>query len=154
MVSLGQDHRCKKIQPLDERTLGLGTEPTVPKRRITSREAETFGQRLARLRKAAGFSQRDLAAEIDISQRMVAYYERQADNPPAHVLPQISKALRVSADELLGLKASVKASKPTDTRLWRRFKQVEKLPPQDRRQVAQFIDALLDRSRLRQKLSA
>jgi ribosome-binding protein aMBF1 (putative translation factor) len=38
-------------------------------------EVETsFGERLASLRKAAGFTQIELAAELGISQRMGAYY--------------------------------------------------------------------------------
>ncbi|MEW6367108.1 MAG: helix-turn-helix transcriptional regulator [Acidobacteriota bacterium] len=40
---------------------------------IPRTDSGTFGQRLARLRSAAGYSQRALAAEIGISHRMVAY---------------------------------------------------------------------------------
>jgi|GEM_PF-6336294 len=39
--------------------------------------------------------------------------------------------------------------KPRDTRLSRRFEQVEKLPAKERRQFLQFIDAFLERERLR-----
>jgi hypothetical protein len=39
--------------------------------------------------------------------------------------------------------------KPQDTRLWRRFKQVEKLPAKERRQLLQLIDAFLEREKLR-----
>jgi transcriptional regulator with XRE-family HTH domain len=35
-----------------------------------------FGERLATLRKAAGFTQTELANELGISQRMVAYCEQ------------------------------------------------------------------------------
>ena len=63
----------------------------------------SFGERLAQLRTAAGYSQRDLAAEIGISQRMVAYYETQSDYPPTHLFPALAKALGVSADQLLGI---------------------------------------------------
>jgi len=50
-------------------------------------EAGGFGERLAGLRKAAGFTQVELAAELGISQRMVAYYESPAATPPANLLP-------------------------------------------------------------------
>ena len=40
-------------------------------KRINAEQVVHFGERLARLRKAAGFTQVELAAELDISQRMV-----------------------------------------------------------------------------------
>jgi len=50
----------------------------MPKTRIPiSKEAEPFGARLARFRQAAGYSQRDLAQKTGVSQRMIAYYEKQ-----------------------------------------------------------------------------
>jgi hypothetical protein len=36
-----------------------------------------------------------------------------------------------------------------DTRLWRRFSQVEKLPNQQRKQIAQILDAFLEREKLK-----
>ena len=59
---------------------------------------ETLRERLARLRKAAGYSLRELASEIGIRHRMVVYYEKHSEDPPAHLLPQLAKALGVSAD--------------------------------------------------------
>lgn len=101
------------------------------------------------MRSAAGYSQRDLAAEVGISQRMVAYYEKQTAHPPTTLLPAIARALKVSSDELLGLKRAPKEGKPGDGRLWRRFKQMENLSPSVRRQVVQVIDAFLEREKLR-----
>jgi len=117
----------------------------------SSGQAESFGERLARLRKAAGYTQRELAAEIDISQRMVAYYEVQTDYPPAHLLPVLVDALGVSADELLGIAPTRpgKSKTPANQRLWRRFRQIEKLPAKDRRQLLGLIDTFLERDRLR-----
>jgi transcriptional regulator with XRE-family HTH domain len=110
---------------------------------------ERFGDRLARLRKAAGYSQRDLAAETGISQRMIAYYEKQTEHPPTHVFPVLAKALGVSADELFGIKETKKVDRARDNRLWRRFSQVEKLPSPERKQIVQILDAFLDREKLR-----
>jgi transcriptional regulator with XRE-family HTH domain len=121
----------------------------VPKNK-PSMNGESFGQRLARLRKNSGLNQRDLAAQLDISPRMVAYYEAQTDHPPAHLLPALTELLGVSTDELLGLKP-IKESKPVNQRLWRRFRQIEKLPPKDKRQLLAVIDTFLDRDRLAQR---
>ena len=111
---------------------------------------ESFGQRLARLRSEAGYSQRGLAAELGITQRMVAYYETQSDYPPTHLFAELVRVLGTTADALLGLGApAVKAPKGRDTRLWRRFAQVEKLSATDRKQIAQMLDTYLDRDRLK-----
>jgi transcriptional regulator with XRE-family HTH domain len=119
------------------------------KRTPTSDTGERFGERLARFRQAAGFSQRDLAAEIGISQRMVAYYEKETQHPPTQLLPVLAKALGVSADQLMGLEKVKEEGKQRDNRLWRRFSQVEKLPPPKRKQIVQILDAFLESEKLK-----
>lgn len=117
----------------------------MPKRKmqLLNEEKETFGQRLERLRKAAGFSLRELAAELGISHRMLVYYEKHAEHPPTHLMPQLAKVLGVSTDQLLGVEKTKEPGKTRDTRLWRRFSQVEKLPPTKRKQIVQILDAFL-----------
>jgi len=117
---------------------------------MLSEHAESFGQRMARLRKDAGFTQRDLAAQLGISQRMVAYYEAQAEHPPTHIIPALAQLLGVSADELLGLRP-IKPSRAANPTLWRRLRQIEKLPSRDKRQLLGLIDTFLDRDRLAQR---
>jgi len=120
----------------------------VPKRIPLQDSGEPFGQRMARLRQAAGFTQRELATEIGISQRMVAYYEGETDYPPAHLLPAIASAVGVSTDELLGVHPVKQQRKLGRERLWRRLHQLEKLPPKERKQVLAVIDAFLGRHRV------
>ena len=62
-----------------------------------------FGERLAALRKAAGYTQIQLAEILGISQRMVAYYENTSDLPIAKMLRHLARILNVTADELVGL---------------------------------------------------
>ena len=54
-------------------------------RKLHAEAAAGFGPRLAGLRKAAGISQMALAAEIGVSQRMMAYYESPTAHPPANL---------------------------------------------------------------------
>lgn len=117
---------------------------------VPSSASESFGERLVRLRRQAGFTQKELGEELGISQRMVAYYEGQTEHPPTKLMPLLAKALGVSADELLGLKSSKRTEKPAG-RLARRLKAIESLPAADKRQVVQFIDALLERDKLRHR---
>lgn len=79
-------------------------------------------------------------------------YESQSEHPPTKLLPLLVEVLGVSADELLGIRSS-KQRRP-DGRLRRRFKQLEQLPVQQRRQILQIVDALLERERLRKKSSS
>jgi transcriptional regulator with XRE-family HTH domain len=111
---------------------------------------EPFGDRMARLRKHAGFSQRDLAKELGVTQRMVAYYEAQSEHPPAHLLPQLVALFGISTDELLGLRPP-KAVKPANQRLLQRLKRIEKLPPKDKKQLLALIDAFLERDAFTRK---
>jgi len=124
----------------------------VPKKYKTmqSDRAESFGQRMARLRKDAGFTQRDLSRQLGISQRMVAYYEAQAEHPPTHIIPALAELLSVSADELLGLQP-LKPARAANPSLWRRLRQIDKLPAKDKRQLLAVIDTFLERDRLAQK---
>ncbi len=108
-------------------------------------DSETFAQRLARLRKAAGYSQRALAAEIGISHRMVAYYEAQTTRPPVHVLPAIAETLGITADQLLGVNPVSARKAPQNERLLRQLRQVEKLPPRARHVVFETIQALVQK---------
>lgn len=110
----------------------------------TSSTQETFGQRLARLRKARGFSQAELGQLLGLSQRMMTYYEREAAKPPAHVLPQIADALKVSVDELLGVRAVRNdPGPPRRSRLWRKLRDIEKLSKRDQQALLRTIDAFL-----------
>jgi transcriptional regulator with XRE-family HTH domain len=112
----------------------------------------SFGQRLASLRKAAGFTQIELAAELGVSQRMVAYYESPAATPPANLLPQIATALGVTIDEMFGRNAKRKLAKQeVDSRLRRRLLAIEKLAVAEKRQVLQVIDAFIERGQLKRK---
>ncbi len=125
-------------------------ESVMSKRKVKLNKVdEIFGERLAQLRQAAGYSQRDLASEIGVSQRMIAYYEKETEHPPAHLLSLLSKALGVSSDQLLGIENVKDNGKTRDTRLWRRFSQVEKLPTVQRKQIVQLLDAFLEREKLK-----
>jgi transcriptional regulator with XRE-family HTH domain len=107
------------------------------------------------MRKAAGFSQRELAAELGISPRMMAYYEAQTQHPPAALLPRLARVLKLSADELLGLERSGgRAQKQPSRRLMERFKRIERLPLQERRELLKVIDVFLERDALRKKAGA
>lgn len=109
-----------------------------------------FSERLVKFRKARGITQKELAEKIGTSQRMIAYYEGPSNYIPANLLPYIAKVLRVSVDELLGLKQSKDEFIPKNARLWRKLRVIEELPPKDQKAVIHYIEALLNKQKSQQ----
>ena len=114
----------------------------------------SFGDRLASLRKAAGYTQVELAAEMGITQRMVAYYEAPNAQPPAHLLPQLAQTLGVSVDVLLGLAEPRRTKKIATNRLERRLLEIEKLDPKAKRQITQLLDTFIEGEKLKRRMNA
>ncbi|MEW6747816.1 MAG: helix-turn-helix transcriptional regulator [Planctomycetota bacterium] len=111
------------------------------------RPGSAFGERLAKLRAERGITQGQLAERIGSSQRAISAYETVAEYPPTAVVVEIAKALKVSADELLGLKPPPKTARlpedPEVRRLWKKFQQVLSLPEKDRRAVIRLVNSLV-----------
>ena len=111
-----------------------------------------FGKRLAKLRKDAGYTQVELAKELEVTQRMVSYYEGHSEYPPSSLLPKLAKILGVTTDELLGLRPIKKTRQP-DTRLLRRLQQIEKLGVDKKRQLLKIIDTFIEAEQLKKRSS-
>jgi transcriptional regulator with XRE-family HTH domain len=69
------------------------------------------------VRQQRGLTQAELGKLVDVSQRVVAYYEADGAQPPGALLADLARALKVSADELLGLKAVTEKTTPKAARL-------------------------------------
>ena len=68
--------------------------------------AETFGQRLSRIRKEKGLTQEDIAKRIIISPQAVSKWENDISSPDILVLSSLADILGVSVDVLLGREES------------------------------------------------
>jgi transcriptional regulator with XRE-family HTH domain len=99
-----------------------------------------FGKRLKELREARGLTQTSLGKIVGLSQRMVGHYENHSTYPPIKLIPQLAKALKVTSDELLGIKPFKDERLPKN--LMRRFKHIENMPLRDQRTVYSLINAL------------
>jgi transcriptional regulator with XRE-family HTH domain len=122
-------------------------------KRIKQDAVNGFGLRLAALRKQAGITQTAFAQEIGVSQRMMAYYEGPTAFAPANQLPALAKALGVSVEALLGTETAKRKAKAVDTRMQRRLQQIASLPPDERRQIMQLVDAFIERGQLKRRSS-
>ena len=104
---------------------------------------ETFGCRLARLRKAKGFTKVELAEKMDIIKMLVSDYELDKLRPYHDEVALFAQALDVFADELLGLKPSkIKGNGPT-LKILRRMKKIEDLPATKQKFFLKTIDSLI-----------
>lgn len=139
-----------EIRPYTD-SMRAETGTAMSKRWAGGDKEEPFGERMARLRKLAGYTQRSLAKELGVSHRVIAYYEVESAHVPADLLPAIADALGVTSDQLLGRDAVTPRKRPENRQLVRKLREVEALPPAERRQVVQLIDALLERHTLRHR---
>src|SRR5258708_38963933 len=97
---------CQETQHMKERTL------------------DGFGARLAALRQARALSQEALADLVDVSRRVIAYYEVQSAQPPGALLVALARALTGSTDELLGVKPVRDPLPPKTARLLQRLHRI------------------------------
>src|SRR5271157_1031325 len=91
-------------------------------------ETETFGQRLARLRKERGWTQVELAERVGIIQSLISDYERDRLRMNPDMIVRFAAALEVTTDGLLqpdGSKPPLRRS--PSLRVLRRLEKIEKL---------------------------
>jgi transcriptional regulator with XRE-family HTH domain len=111
-----------------------------------------FGSRLFEIRRARGISQKELGEKVELSLRMVSYYERDVNGPPVAVLKKIATALNISASYLLGespLKTTVKDE--IDPALKNPVETLQRLPRKQQRTAINMIEALAAKSILDKK---
>lgn len=104
------------------------------KRRAPVRQVydETLGKRLARLRRERGLNQTQLAARLGVSQSNVSEYEHDRVRLHSDLIVTLTAILRVSADELLGIRPPSRRVPVRDRRLLQELSLVELLPKRDK----------------------
>jgi len=116
----------------------------VRRRRILAPvDDKTIGERLRDIRRRRGFTQGELAEKLGLNQPLVSQYERGEIRMHATLVAALAKVLRVSTDELLGLKASKENGLVTDRRLLRQLRKMEDLSRRDRQALIRTIDGFL-----------
>lgn len=104
---------------------------------------ETLGKRLTRLRKERGLTQIDLAKKIGITQVLVSDYERERLRPHYEMIIRLAMALKVTTDELLGVKPSKAGVDRPNLKLIQRLKKIEALPAAQQKALLKTIDTFL-----------
>ena len=107
---------------------------------------ETLGERLARLRKERGLTQKQVAEQTGLVQELVSNYELDKLRLNAEMIVRFAEVLGVTTDELLRGKKSAKArpaEEQPSLQLLRRMRQIESLPRYRQRALLTTIDGFL-----------
>jgi transcriptional regulator with XRE-family HTH domain len=108
-----------------------------------------FGKRLARLRKARGFTQYELGELVNVTRRVIAYYECETKYPPAHLVIPLAKALGVTTDELLGVQKMTADNFDEDlAKLWRKLKVIGTFAEKDKKAVLHFVNTIVQKDKV------
>lgn len=107
--------------------------------------------RIAAAREGSGLSRHELAAQIGQSYWAVCKYEEGTRQPPSDVLARIAQATHTTTDYLLGRSDEprpVRLTRGDDDELDRAIVSLRgKLSPEDRQEIAKFIEWVKERSR-------
>ncbi len=111
---------------------------------------EKFGERIRMLRKQADLTQSELADKIGTSYIQIGRYETKGAVPSADMLKKIAEALNTDANFLLyGKTKTTDEVTIQNQKLLALFKQVEKLPPDDKKVIEILIDAMVTKHRIK-----
>ena len=98
-----------------------------------------FGERILRLRKKRGWSQRELGKHVGTSDQVISRYERGEMTPSVEAAARIAEALGVSLDYLAGLSEADQM----DRRMLKRLDAIGSLAEEDQATVFRVVDALV-----------
>lgn len=70
---------------------------------------KTMGETIANLRKERGMTQKDLAEQMNVTDKAVSKWERDLSCPDIHSIPKLAEVLSVSVEELMHVTQAEKA---------------------------------------------
>lgn len=108
---------------------------------LTSENYNIFiGKNLQNIRKKRGFTQAQLAAKIGVTRETITAYEAGRSHLLDTTLINLSKILKVSTDEILGLKKQKDDLPEVSLRLIKRLAIIDTLPEAIKKHIIKNID--------------
>jgi transcriptional regulator with XRE-family HTH domain len=104
---------------------------------------KALGSRIASARKAHKFTQQQLAEQLGIAQQTLAHYEGARLRPPVSLLPELTKTLGLSSDELLGQDVTRDRKRGRPSKLQQQLEAISRLPKARQRFVSEMLDMVL-----------
>lgn len=112
----------------------------------------SFGKRLKELRKQKRWTQKELAAMVNIGFSQFNKYECGLHIPPAAKLIELSRLLDTSVDYLLSGENTQQFSLH-NTRLIKRFRELERFDAEDQEAIIKVLDAMIMKNKMQGALS-
>lgn len=75
---------------------------------------KTMGETISSLRREKGFTQKELADKLNVTDKAVSKWERDLSCPDISSLPKLAEVLGISVDELINAPAKAKDNTETD----------------------------------------
>jgi transcriptional regulator with XRE-family HTH domain len=113
---------------------------------------KSFGKRLKQLRKQKRWTQKELAAMVNIGFSQFNKYECGLHIPPAEKLIELARLLDTSVDYLLS-GDNAEDSSLHNTRLIKRFRELEQLDTDDQETVIKVLDAMIMKNKIKGAMS-
>jgi transcriptional regulator with XRE-family HTH domain len=110
-------------------------------------DPKAIGRRLREIRTRRHLTQVDLAGQLGMPQALLSDYERGRLRIHGGLIAALAHALRVSSDEILGLRPPKQNGISYDRRLLRRLEQIQRLPRGERQALVKTIDRFLGGAR-------
>jgi transcriptional regulator with XRE-family HTH domain len=101
-----------------------------------------IGERIVKIRKEKGLTQKELAAKLGIKRTLMADYEIGRIRIYSEMVARIALVLNVTSDEILGLKP-LKNIAPFSLKIVRRLKKISELSPKLQKDALHHIDLLI-----------
>lgn len=113
---------------------------------------KAFGTRLKELRKQKRWSQKELAAKVEIRFQQLNKYESGLNLPPAKMLIKLADALATTIDYLLTGNPLEDNPLLANNQLFKRFQAVERFDDDDQEAIIKLIDAMIAKQQMQSVL--
>lgn len=107
----------------------------------------SFGSKLKECRSEKGFSQTELAKQIDTYHSIIGKYERDEVKPTIDVVKKLANVLETTVGYLLGETEEKELLK--DPTMLRRLNDIAKFPENDKNCILYTIDAMINNVKLK-----
>lgn len=107
---------------------------------------DTFGKKLKEARETKGFSQAELARQIEVHHSIIGKYERDEVKPSIDVVKKIALVLNTTASFLMGETKEQNVLK--DPAMFKRMADIENLPAKDKECLLLTVDNFIKATKL------
>jgi transcriptional regulator with XRE-family HTH domain len=108
-----------------------------------SQDVESIKRNIALYRKKKGLTQSELAQKMGVTQRVISYYENEANNIGLDAITTIARALEISVKKILDSSSDVKELPKIPNAIQKRIDRVKDLSPKSQKTLSDMIDVLL-----------